>query len=350
MPAARADGVHTGGSRTVRIDGRYEVWVKQVGTGAVPVLTLHGGPGFNHYYLECFEDFLPQAGIRFWYYDQLGCGFSDAPDDAALWTLERYLGEVEQVRRALALERFVLYGHSWGGLLAMEYALRYPQHLSGLVISNMTASVAEYVRHAETMLARLPGAARATIQKARAAHAFESPEYQKVLMEAVYSQHVCRLDPWPEPVQRTFRTVNGKIYNIMQGPDEFTITGNLKNWDIWEPAAADQGADAGDRGAARRDGPGAAGAHGQAHPARSPGRLRARQPHVHVRRPAGVLPGAAAVPARSACGAVQGLIRSPDATGAAPPREKGLPPMSISTRRVRRVIEGARLTRARVTT
>ncbi len=233
VPAARADGVHTGGSRTVRIDGKYEVWVKELGSGAVPVLTLHGGPGFNHYYLECFEDFLPQAGIRFWYYDQLGCGFSDAPDAAALWTLERYLGEVEQVRQALALERFVLYGHSWGGLLAMEYALRYGQHLSGLVISNMTASVAEYVRHAETLLAGLPGAARATIAKARAAGAFESPEYQQVLMEQVYSKHVCRLDPWPEPVQRTFRTVNGKIYNIMQGPDEFTITGNLRHWDIW---------------------------------------------------------------------------------------------------------------------
>jgi len=233
VPAARADGVHTGGSRTVRIDGGYEVWTKQVGSGEVPVLTLHGGPGFNHYYLECFEDFLPQAGIRFWYYDQLGCGFSDAPEDASLWTLERYIGEVEQVRQGLALERFVLYGHSWGALLAMEYALRYGQHLSGLVISNMTASVAEYVRHAETVLARLPPAARATIQKARAAHAFEAPEYQKVLMEEVYSKHVCRLDPWPEPLQRAFRTVNGKIYNIMQGPDEFTITGNLKNWDIW---------------------------------------------------------------------------------------------------------------------
>ena len=232
VPAARADGVHTGGSRTVRIDGRYEVWVKQVGTGEVPVLTLHGGPGFNHYYLECFEDFLPQAGIRYWYYDQLGCGFSEVPEDAALWTLERYIGEVEQVRQALALERFVLYGHSWGGLLGMEYALRYPKHLSGLVISNMTASVAEYVSHAETVLAALPPAARATIQKARAAHAFGSPEYEKVLMEEVYRKHVCRLDPWPEPVQRAFRTVNGKIYNIMQGPDEFTITGNLKNWDI----------------------------------------------------------------------------------------------------------------------
>jgi proline iminopeptidase len=234
VPSARADGVRTGGSRTVRIDGKYDVWVKQVGTGSVPVLTLHGGPGFNHYYLECLEDFLPRAGIRFWYYDQLGCGFSDAPDDAALWTLERYLGEVEQVRQALALERFVLYGHSWGGLLGMEYALRYPQHLSGLVISNMTASVAEYVKHAEVLLSELPTAARATIQKARAAQAFETPEYQKVLMEEVYRKHLCRLDPWPEPLQRAFRTVNGKIYNIMQGPDEFTITGNLSNWDAWE--------------------------------------------------------------------------------------------------------------------
>ena len=234
VPSGRADGVRTGGARTVRIDGKYDVWVKQVGSGNVPLLTLHGGPGFNHYYLECLEDMLPPAGIRFWYYDQLGCGFSDNPDDASLWTLQRYLGEVEQVRQALGLERFLLYGHSWGGLLGMEYALRHPQHLAGLVISNMTASVAEYVKHAEVLLSQLPPAARATIQKARAARNFESPEYEKVLMEEVYSKHVCRLDPWPEPVQRTFRTFNGKIYNLMQGPDEFTITGNLRDWDAWE--------------------------------------------------------------------------------------------------------------------
>jgi len=130
----------------VRIDGKYEVWVKQVGTGNTPVLTLHGGPGFNHFYLECLEDFLPQADVRFWYYDQLGCGFSDSPDDVSLWTIDRFREEVEQVRQALGLERFILYGHSWGGMLGMEYALRYPQHLAGLVVSNMTASVAEYVK------------------------------------------------------------------------------------------------------------------------------------------------------------------------------------------------------------
>jgi proline iminopeptidase len=233
VPALRPDGVYTGGARTARIGGKYDVWVKEVGTGVVPMLTLHGGPGFNHFYLECFEDFLPRAGIRYWYYDQLGCGFSDVPKDTSLWTLARYREEVEEVRKALGLERFILYGHSWGGLLAMEYALQNPQHLSGLVISNMTASVTEYVKYAELLLSRVPAAPRAIIDRYRAARDYESPEYEKVLMAEIYSRHFCRLDPWPEPVQRTMRTINAEIYNIMQGPDEFTIIGNLKPWDLW---------------------------------------------------------------------------------------------------------------------
>jgi proline iminopeptidase len=234
VPSSRADGVRTGGSRTVRIDGKYEVWVKQVGTGNTPVLTLHGGPGFNHFYLECLEDFLPQADVRFWYYDQLGCGFSDSPDDVSLWTIDRYREEVEQVRQALGLERFILYGHSWGGMLGMEYALRYPQHLAGLVVSNMTASVAEYVKYAAVLVSQLPPAAQAVIARHRAKGDFEAPEYQQVLMEEVYSRHVCRLSPWPEPLQRCFRMMNAKVYNTMQGPDEFNIVGNFRRWDIWD--------------------------------------------------------------------------------------------------------------------
>ena len=231
--SSRADGVRTGGARTVRIDGKYDVWVKQVGTGSIPVLTLHGGPGFNHFYLECLEDFLPQADIRFWYYDQLGCGFSDSPDDVSLWTIDRYRAEVEQVRAALGLERFILYGHSWGGMLGMEYAVRYPEHLAGLVVSNMTASVAEYVKYAAVLVSELPPAAQAVIAHHRAKADYEAPEYQKVLMEEVYSRHVCRLNPWPEPLQRCFRMMNAKIYNTMQGPDEFNIIGSFKEWDIW---------------------------------------------------------------------------------------------------------------------
>ncbi len=234
VPAARTDRVHTGGSRTVRIDGKYDVWVKQVGSGDIPVLTLHGGPGFNHFYLECLEDFLPQAGIRFWYYDQLGCGFSDSPQDLSLWTVDRYREEVEQVRKALGLERFVLYGHSWGGMLGMEYALHHPEHLSGLVVSNMTASVAEYVKYAAVLVSRLPATAQSIIAKHRAQGDFDAPEYQKVLMEEVYSRHVCRLKPWPEPIERSFRLINDKIYNTMQGPDEFNIIGNFRDWDIWD--------------------------------------------------------------------------------------------------------------------
>ena len=234
VPATRPDGVHTAGSRTVRIDGKYDVWVKQIGSGAVPVLTLHGGPGFNHFYLECLEDFLPQAGIRFWYYDQLGCGFSDTPDEVSLWTVDRYREEVEQVRAALGLQRFILYGHSWGGMLGMEYALRYPQHLAGLVVSNMTASIAEYVKHAAGIVSQLPAESREIIARHRATGSYDAPEYQKVLMEQIYSRHVCRLDPWPEPILRAFRTMNPKIYNTMQGPDEFNILGNFRDWDLWD--------------------------------------------------------------------------------------------------------------------
>lgn len=232
-PSGRPDGVHTGGARRVRIDDRHEVWVKQVGTGDVPLLTLHGGPGFPHYYLECFEDFMPRDKIRFWLYDQLGCGFSDQPDDPALWTIDRFRAEVEQVRAALGLDRFVLYGQSWGGMLAIEYALEYPQHLSGLVISNMTASIPSYVKHVNTLRAALPADISAAMQVFEDRGDYLAPAYQELLMANLYSQYLCRLDPLPEPVARSFANTNEQIYNTMQGPSEFAVTGNYRNWDRW---------------------------------------------------------------------------------------------------------------------
>jgi proline iminopeptidase len=229
----RVDGVRTGGGRTIRIDGRYDVWVKQVGTGPVPVLTLHGGPGMSHYYLECFEEFLPRDEFRFWYYDQLGCGFSDRPDDPSLWSVERYTEEVEQVRRGLGLERFVLFGHSWGGFLAIEYALRYQQHLAALVVSNMTASTAAYVEHAKELRAQLPPEVLARMAAFEARREYHAPEYEELLRTTLYQRHFCRLDPWPEPVERALRFLNAQIYETMQGPDEFNIVGNYKDWDRW---------------------------------------------------------------------------------------------------------------------
>jgi proline iminopeptidase len=233
VPSGRADGVRTGGSRRIPVDGRYEVWVKQVGTGDTPMLTLHGGPGVPHFYFECFEDFLPQAGIRFWYYDQLGCGFSDHPDDPSLWTVERYRGEVEQVRSALGLERFVLYGQSWGGMLAIEYALAHPQHLSGLVISNMTASIPSYVHYVRTLRAAVPTDVSEKMKAFEDRGDYDAPEYQELLFKYLYNEHICRLDPWPEPAMRSFTRMNAQIYNTMQGPSEFTVTGNFKDWDRW---------------------------------------------------------------------------------------------------------------------
>jgi proline iminopeptidase len=233
LPSGRSDGVRTGGCRRIRIDEKHEVWVKQVGSGDVPVLTLHGGPGFPHFYFECFEDFLPQAGIRFWYYDQLGCGFSDRPDDPSLWTVDRYREEVEQVRAALGLERFILYGQSWGGMLALEYALAHPEPLCGLVVSNMTASMPSYVEYVGLLRRAVPPEADAPMRVFEDREDYLDPVYQQLLMTHLYARHLCRLDSWPEPAMRSFLAMNTQIYNTMQGPSEFTVTGNLKDWNRW---------------------------------------------------------------------------------------------------------------------
>jgi len=228
-------GIRTAGIRMVPVvGGKYKVWTKKIGAGSVKVLTLHGGPGFGHEYLEALESFLPQAGIEMYYYDQLGCNNSDQPDDPSLWTLGRYTEEVEEVRRALGLEHFVLYGHSWGGMLAIEYALNYQQHLRGLVISDMTAGMQSYLRRTDAIKRQLPPGALARLTALEAKEDYDSPEYQKIMMEDLYPQVICRIQPWPEPVSRAFRHVNDKIYNLMQGKSEFLVTGNLKDWERWD--------------------------------------------------------------------------------------------------------------------
>ena len=217
----------------IEVDGKYHVWTDRVGYGPAKMLTLHGGPGFPHDYLECFEDFLPQHGVEFYYYDQLGVGNSDHPDDDSLWTVDRYRGEVEQVRKGLGLDHFYLYGHSWGGMLAIEYALEHQDHLKALIISDMTAGIPAYEKYAATLLAELPPEDQQTLKKFAAEGKYEAPEYQQIMMGKVYAAHLIRLDPWPEPVARGFAKFNQKIYNVMQGPNEFVISGRFKDWDRW---------------------------------------------------------------------------------------------------------------------
>ena len=234
IAALLAATVMTGGSRMIDIDGgKYHVWTDRVGKGPVKMLTLHGGPGFPHDYFECFEDFLPQQGVQFYYYDQLGVGNSDQPSDDTLWTVDRYREEVEQVRKGLGLDKFYLYGHSWGGMLGIEYALAHQDHLKALIISDMTAGIPAYEAYAQKLLAELSEEDRATLAKYAAAGNYDAPEYQNIMMGKVYAAHLIRLQPWPEPVERAFKKFNQKIYNTMQGPNEFVITGNFKNWDRW---------------------------------------------------------------------------------------------------------------------
>ena len=216
------------------VGGKYKVWTKRVGAGKTKVLLLHGGPAVTHGYLEAMESFLPDAGIEMYYYDQLGCGNSDIPEDTNLWTIERYTEEVEEVRRGLGLENFVLYGHSWGGILAIEYALRYPQHLRGLVISNMTAGTQAYLKRTAAIKLWLPPDKLAQLGALETKQDYDNPEYARIMMEYLYPLMLCRIQPWPEPVTRSFRLMNETIYGQMQGKSEFLVTGNLKNWERWD--------------------------------------------------------------------------------------------------------------------
>jgi proline iminopeptidase len=204
------------------------------GEAPLKVLLLHGGPGFTHQYLEAMESFLPEAGIEMYYYDQLGCGNSDRPDDPALWTRERYREEVEEVRVGLGLEDFVLYGQSWGGMLSIEYALKYQQHLRGLVISNMTAGIQAYLGRLDYLKGLLGAESRAELERLEAAEDYDNPEYQRIMMEELYPQCICRTKPWPEPVTRAFRDAALNVYNEMQGKSEFVVTGNFKDWERWD--------------------------------------------------------------------------------------------------------------------
>ena len=232
--------VLSGGARLIPIStpkGTFNVWTKRVGNNPrAKVLLLHGGPGFNHEYMEAFDSYFPAAGIEYYYYDQLGSFFSDQPNDPDLWEIPRFVEEVEQVRRALGLDRnnFYLLGHSWGGILAIEYALKYGQNVKGLIISNMMASIPAYNTYAERVL--MPGMdpdVLAEVKQIEAAKQYDNPRYMELLMQHHYIKHILRmpLGLWPEPVNRSFKHMNPAVYIPMQGPSELGASGKLEMWD-----------------------------------------------------------------------------------------------------------------------
>jgi proline iminopeptidase len=229
-----------GGARLIPVNtplGEFKVWTKRVGNNPrIKLLLLHGGPGATHEYFEPFDSWLPEVGIEYYYYDQLGSHRSDQPDLPELWELPRFVDEVEQVRLALGLgpDNFFLLGHSWGGILATEYALAHPQALKGLVISNMVASIPAYNRYAQSVLMpAMDPAVLAEIQALEAAGDTDNPRYMALLVPHHYEHHVLRLPhaQWPDPVNRAFAHINPKVYVPMQGPSELGASGKLVNWD-----------------------------------------------------------------------------------------------------------------------
>jgi proline iminopeptidase len=232
--------VRTGGVKMIPIEspkGDFRVWTKRVGNNpTTKVLLLHGGPGVTHEYLEAFDSYFPETGIEYYYYDQLGSYYSDQPNEPELWDLPRFVEEVEQVRQALRLNRgnFYLYGQSWGGILAIEYALKYQQHLKGLIISNMMASIPAYNEYARKVL--MPGMDQrglAEIQRYEADGNYQDPRYMELLIEHHYVHHILRMPAaeWPDPVNRAFKHLNPEVYVPMQGPSELGASGKLLNWD-----------------------------------------------------------------------------------------------------------------------
>jgi proline iminopeptidase len=243
MDYSNSDDQKTGGIKMIPITtpkGTFNVWTKRMGNNPkMKVLLLHGGPGGTHELFENFDGYLPNQEIEYIYYDQLDSYYSDKPNDSTLWTTEHFVEEVEQVRKALNLDKdnFYLLGQSWGGILAMEYALKYQDNLKGLIVSNMMASIPEYEKYAAEVLGpQLPPEVFKEIKAMEAAEDFGNPRYTELVMQHYYVKHVLHLPmtEWPEFINRAFLHLNPNIYIYMQGYSEFGVTGSatLKGWDV----------------------------------------------------------------------------------------------------------------------
>ncbi len=231
------EGVQTAGVKLIPIQtsaGTFNVWTKRFGNNPrIKILLLHGGPAMTHEYMECFESFFPQQGFEFYEYDQLGSYYSDQPTDSSLWTIDRFVEEVEQVRKAIGADNsnFYVLGNSWGGILAMEYALKYQANLKGMIVSNMMASIPRYAAYGDVLKKTMRQSAVDSLLAYESLKQFDNPNYQQLLTTEYYNKHICRLQPWPDAVKRSFKHINYPVYLMMQGPSEFSVGGRLANWD-----------------------------------------------------------------------------------------------------------------------
>ena len=194
------------------------------------VLCLHGGPGATHDYLLSLED-LAQFGYRVVLIDQLGCGKSDRPRGTSLYTIAHNVEEVEGIRTALRLGKVHLMGSSYGGALTIATALKYQRNLRSLIVTGGLASVPLTVREMRHLVNQLPSKVRATLAKYEAQEEYRNPQYLAAV-DVFYRRYVCRLPVWPREVTYSFEYMSGPVYFTMNGPNEFTIIGTIKDWDV----------------------------------------------------------------------------------------------------------------------
>jgi L-proline amide hydrolase len=214
-----------------------ETWYRTVGPerddGRAPLLCLHGGPGANWLHMKPYEVLADERQVAF--YDQLGAGNSavTGPHDPSLWTPELYVEELDAVREALGLDRVHVLGHSWGGMLGMQYAAGRPEGLVSLIVESSPSSVPDWMLEIARLRSELPPEVEATLREHEEAGTTDSPEYEEAAM-VFYNRHLCRVDPWPDWLVECFRVLeaNPEVYHSMNGPSEFHVIGTIKDWDI----------------------------------------------------------------------------------------------------------------------
>lgn len=208
------------------------VWYESRGQGGVPLLCLHGGPGFTHHYIDGLAALADRREVIF--YDQLGCGRSDRPDDPSLWNVDRFVEEVVCVVDALDLscQGFHLFGSSWGAMLAVQYVLDRHPRVAGLILSGGPMDISRYMRELQRLIAALPKEVQVSLQRHEAHGFFDCPEYLGAT--AVFlKKHFCRKSPWPECIERSFAEMGVACFREMQGPSETTFTGNLRDFNVF---------------------------------------------------------------------------------------------------------------------
>jgi proline-specific peptidase len=210
-----------------------KVWFTRVGSGTgLPLLVVHGGPGFPHNYLLSLQRLADEREVIFW--DQLGCGKSDSPSDEQLWTLQRSVDELDTVINALGLDRFHMFGHSWGGMLAQQYILdSTATRVASLTLSNSLASVPRFSDDVCRLKSLLDAETQSKIDHHEAAGTIDSAEYQAAI-RVWCETYICRTHPWPEELEVSYNNRGLGIYRTLFGRSHFHFTGSVRSWDVFD--------------------------------------------------------------------------------------------------------------------